>query len=44
MERPTPPKVRGVGKNSNLYPGILNAEVSKFASVIFVSKIPITSK
>ena len=34
---------RGVGKNSNLYPGILNAEVSKIAVVIFASKIPITS-
>ena len=41
MKRPTPPKARGVGMrtNSNLYPGILNAEVSKFALVIFVSEI-----
>ena len=35
---------RGVGTNSNLYPRILNDEVSKFALVIFVSGIPITSK
>ena len=35
---------RGVGKNSNLYPGILNAEVFKFALVIFASTIPIASK